>query len=110
VSDTVFEIEKQTFHFFDVSGLKHHRKQWLPYFDKVTAILFVVSLSSYNQNMAEDPTVNRMADAIVVFDQMVNNPLLSAPNVILFLNKKDLYEKKIKTDPLNQYFPDYNGA
>lgn len=30
--------------------------------------------------------------------------------VILFLNKKDLFEEKIKTVPLSGLFPDYQGG
>ena len=52
--------------FYDVSGLKHHRKQWMGYFTDVHAILFVVSLSCYDQMMSEDRNTNRMEDAIKV--------------------------------------------
>ena len=30
--------------------------------------------------------------------------------MILFLNKTDLFSKKIAATPLNKYFPEYNGA
>ncbi|KAJ3335088.1 hypothetical protein HDU91_002371, partial [Kappamyces sp. JEL0680] len=49
ISDTVFKVQSKNIHFIDVSGLKHHRKAWLSYFDDVHSILFVVSLSSYDQ-------------------------------------------------------------
>ncbi|KAJ3256083.1 hypothetical protein HK103_005766 [Boothiomyces macroporosus] len=109
ISCNVFQLDRTRLHMFDVSGLKHHRKQWIPYFDDVAAILYIVSLSSYDQTMVEDPTVNRMVDALVLFDQIVNNPALSKPDIILFFNKKDLYEKKVKKIPINEFFPEYQG-
>ncbi|KAI8901317.1 guanine nucleotide binding protein, alpha subunit [Globomyces pollinis-pini] len=109
ITDTVFIIEKLTFHFYDVSGLKHHRKHWIAYFEDVLTIVFVVSLSSYDQVMVEDMKTNRMNDAIDLFDQMVNHPLLAKPDMMIFYNKKDLFDKKIKQSPLKNYFPDYNG-
>ncbi|KAJ3366570.1 hypothetical protein HDU91_001791 [Kappamyces sp. JEL0680] len=109
VSDTIFTVQKKNVHFIDVSGLKHHRSSWLSYFDDVHSILFVVSLSGYNQNMAEDASVNRMADSLVLFEQMANHTMLKKKDFVLFLNKRDLFEKKIKKIPLSQYFPDYTG-
>jgi hypothetical protein len=97
-------------HFYDVSGLKYHRTQWISYFDQVNCILFVTSLSSYDQVLVEDPTINRMADSIVLFDQMSNHPLLKDATFILFLNKRDIYQKKVKKIPIAKFFPDYKGA
>jgi guanine nucleotide-binding protein G(i) subunit alpha len=109
VSDTVFEVNGSRIHFFDVSGLKHHRKGWISYFDHVHSILFVASLSSYDQNMVEDATINRMSDSLVLFDQMSNHPLLTNIDIILFLNKRDIYSKKVKKVPISKYFPEYQG-
>jgi guanine nucleotide-binding protein G(i) subunit alpha len=109
ISDTVLEVDNLRLHFYDVSGLKHHRKQWIPYFSDVTTILFVVALSSYDQKMAEDETVNRMADAIVLFEQISNHPMLKKPDLMIFFNKRDLYEKKVASSRINEYFPEYTG-
>ncbi len=108
-SDTIFDIHSQKIHFIDVSGLLHHRNTWVSYFDNVHVILFVVALSSYDQNMVEDPSVNRMSDALVLFDQMANHPLLSKKGLILFLNKRDLFTKKVKKSSIQKYFPEYQG-
>lgn len=109
VSDTVIEVDNQMIHFFDVSGLKHHRKQWVSYFEDVLMIVFVVDLSSYDKMMLEDPTVNRMADAMNLFDQIVNHELLKRPDMMLFFNKKDIFEKKVAKSPLSIPFPEYKG-
>ncbi|KAI8894896.1 guanine nucleotide binding protein, alpha subunit [Globomyces pollinis-pini] len=109
ISDTVFEIENLRFHFYDVSGLKHHRKQWISYFEDVMNIVFIVALNSYDQMMIEDPTTNRMVDALQLYDKIVNHPLLVKPDMILFFNKKDLFEKKIVSVPVKDHFSDYDG-
>ena len=109
VSDNVFQLTKNTIHIFDVSGLKHHRKLWLSYFDCVHSVLFVASLSAYDQVLVEDPTINRMSDALVLFEQMVNHSLLAKIDIILFLNKRDIYSKKVKQIPISKFFPEYQG-
>ncbi|KAJ3313424.1 Guanine nucleotide-binding protein G(t) subunit alpha-2 [Boothiomyces sp. JEL0838] len=59
--------------------------------------------------MIEDNTVNRMTDSLVLFEQMVNHPLLESQSFVLFLNKKDLFEKKVKHIPIHINFPEYDG-
>ena len=39
-----------------------------------------------------------------------NNKFFTKTSMILFLNKTDLFSKKIAATPLNKYFPEYNGA
>ncbi|KAI8893554.1 G protein alpha subunit CIG1, partial [Globomyces pollinis-pini] len=96
-------------HFIDVSGLKHHRKKWLQYFDDCLAVVFIVSLASYDQMMLEDSTSNRMKDALDLFEFICNNELLAKSDVIVFLNKFDVFKKKIQKTPIRNFFPDYNG-
>ncbi|KAJ2999254.1 Guanine nucleotide-binding protein alpha-2 subunit, partial [Globomyces sp. JEL0801] len=110
VSETIFEIDKLRLHIYDVSGLRMHRSHWLKYFDEVMTVIFLVALSSYDQVLLEDPTVNRMADAIVLFDQIANHPLLQKLELMLFFNKKDIFEKKVAKSSINQYFPEYQGS
>jgi guanine nucleotide-binding protein subunit alpha len=38
----------------DVGGQRSERKKWLHYFDNVTAVLFVVAISGYDQVLIED--------------------------------------------------------
>src|SRR5690349_18612481 len=52
-----------------------------------TAVLFVVALSEYDQNLAEDEDVNRMQEALKLFGQICNSKHFAATNMVLFLNK-----------------------
>ncbi|KAJ3278204.1 guanine nucleotide-binding protein subunit alpha [Borealophlyctis nickersoniae] len=110
ITETKFQIEKYTYRFFDVGGQRSDRLFWAPYFEgELDAILFIVSLASYDQMLVEDTTINRMLDALVLFETIANNPLLKKVNIILFLNKADLFAKKIKHSNIKRYFPDFDG-
>ena len=110
MNDTEFYIKGQRLHVIDVNGFSQSRSTWLQYFDSITCVLFVASLSSYDQVMMEESDVNRMVDSIVLFQDLANNKQLEDKQFILFLNKKDIYEKKIKTKNIIDYFPGYKGA
>lgn len=53
---------------------------------------------------------NRMEESLKLFESIVNNRWFIETSVILFLNKKDLFEEKITTSPLTICFPDYSGT
>ncbi|KAI8927425.1 guanine nucleotide binding protein, alpha subunit [Entophlyctis helioformis] len=109
IYETVIRIQSTLYHFFDVAGQQRYRKQWIPYFDTVHNILFLISLASYDQVLAEDLSVNRMHDALTLFGQICNHELLKSIPITLFMNKKDLFEKKLATSDVKRYFPDYNN-
>ncbi|KAI8927419.1 guanine nucleotide binding protein, alpha subunit [Entophlyctis helioformis] len=112
ISETSITLNKDmhtSARFVDVSGIKFDRKHWLPYFDNANTIIFVVSLSSFDQMLVEDPSINRMTDALELFDHICNHPLLDKVDTIVFLNKKDLFKKKLKTRKIADYFPVYKG-
>ncbi|KAJ1332456.1 hypothetical protein BSLG_008758 [Batrachochytrium salamandrivorans] len=109
ITESEYKIDNINFHFYDVGGQLKHRKQWVPYFDHVHTVIFVVSLACYDQMLAEDETINRMHDALGLFEEVCNNPLLRKIPVTLFLNKKDLFETKIHISPIGNYFPDFSA-
>ena len=62
------------------------------------------------QVLYEDETTNRMHESTRLFDSIANNKWFVDTSIILFLNKKDLFEEKIKKSPLTIAFPEYTGA
>ena len=50
-----------------------------------------------------------MIESLKLFDSIVNNEWFTDTSVILFLNKKDLFEEKIPVSPLTICFPEYAG-
>ena len=61
------------FSVYDVGGQQGERKKWIQVFDSVTAILFVVDCSSFDQTLREDPSKNRLLEALENFEQVWNN-------------------------------------
>ena len=95
---------------FDVGGQRSERKKWIHCFEGVTAIIFCVALSAYDLMLAEDEECNRMRESMKLFESICNNKWFIETSIILFLNKKDLFEEKIGKSPLTICFPEYTGA
>jgi len=111
VIEQKFEMKKNMFHVFDVGGQKSERKKWIHCFEMVTAVIFVASLSCYDEVMFEDEEKNSMSDSIELFGSICNNEYFKETAMILFLNKKDLFAEKIKTVSITECpeFAHYNG-
>ena len=99
---------------FDVGGQRNERKKWIHCFDDVTAVIYVVSLSGYDQVCFEDATQNRLVESLDLFADTRNNKWFKNTPFILFLNKVDLFEKKIADIDLRnmekKWFLNYNGG
>ena len=108
VIESKFSILGSNFHIFDVGGQQSERKKWIHCFENVTAVIFVASLSCYDELMFEDDQVNCMIDSLDLFKEICNLQWFVTTPIILFLNKKDLFEKKIHIIPLSVCFTDYN--
>lgn len=91
-----YVIDGVDFEMYDVGGQRNERKKWIHCFDDVTAVIFVAALSEYDQALFEDASTNRMVEAVDLFGEICNNKFFDTSAMILFLNKKDLYEEKIK--------------
>ena len=50
-----------------------------------------------------------MIESMKLFDSICNNKWFLNTSIILFLNKKDLFEEKIRRSPLTLCFPEYTG-
>lgn len=104
-----FSFKNLNFKLFDVGGQRSERKKWIHCFEDVTAIIFCVAMSEYDQVLHEDETTNRMQESLKLFDSICNNKWFLDTSIILFLNKKDLFEEKIKRSQLTICFPEYTG-
>jgi len=73
-------------------------------------LFFCASLNGYDQVLREDRTQNRMHEAILLFDEVANSNCFHKNDIILFLNKEDLFLEKIKIVPLDTCFNNYQGG
>eukprot|EP01114_Cavostelium_apophysatum_P009020 TRINITY_DN22095_c0_g1_i1.p1 TRINITY_DN22095_c0_g1~~TRINITY_DN22095_c0_g1_i1.p1 ORF type:complete len:417 (-),score=117.01 TRINITY_DN22095_c0_g1_i1:25-1275(-) len=109
INEIEFNIGKYRFAMMDVGGQRSERRKWIHCFENVTAIIFCAALSEYDQKLYEDGTTNRMLEALKLFSDITNSRWFNDTPIILFLNKKDLFDKKILKVPLSVCFPEYTG-
>lgn len=111
INEFVIPINNIPFLFVDVGGQKSQRRKWIPCFNSVTSILFMVSSSEFDQVLEEDHKINRLEDSSAIFRTIVNMREFASASIILFLNKYDLLKKKVanpETD-IRWYFPQFKG-
>ncbi|CAG8082616.1 unnamed protein product [Penicillium salamii] len=91
-------------------------------------MIFVAAISGYDQRTAEDPNAvrliglqdcdnealtqsqNQMHEAFILFDWLVNGEHFKHTPIILFLNKIDVFKKKLAVSPLSRYYADFTGS
>lgn len=110
IIESNFHVDKRIFKFYDVGGQRGERKKWIHCFESVRAILFIASLSEYDQVLEEDMTKNRMEESLNLFNSIVNLSWFAETPIILFLNKEDIFMKKIEKIDMGIYFQEYTGG
>ncbi|KIK70151.1 hypothetical protein GYMLUDRAFT_151735 [Collybiopsis luxurians FD-317 M1] len=81
---------------YDFNGSRSHRAAWAQFFDDVTVIIFLAPISAFNQALAEDENVNRLADSMKLWRMICTNKLLASVDLILLLNKIDILDAQLK--------------
>jgi len=110
IVENEFVIDKNRFKLVDVGGQRNERKKWIHCFENVTCVLYVVDISGYDGMLFEDETVNRVEESLNLFENLCNSKWFRDTSFILFLNKSDLFQEKVKKVPLTVCFPDYTGG
>ncbi|KZT64352.1 G-alpha-domain-containing protein [Daedalea quercina L-15889] len=95
---------------YDVGGARSSRHAWYPYFDDINALIFLAPISCFDERLAEDRRVNRLQDSLQIWKAVCSSMLLAKVQLILFLNKCDLLEKKIQRGvQVSQYVTSYGN-
>lgn len=110
IEEAEFKFLDMNFRMVDVGGQRSERRKWIHCFQDVNAILFCASLNEYDQTLREDQKTNRMIESLNLFQEVSASRWFKNTHIILFLNKLDLFEKKILNVPLQKYFPNYSGG
>jgi len=92
----------------DVGGQRGERRRWIHCFEGVDAVMFIISLSDYNQTLWEDETTNRMLEAEKLFGEMLNNVFFRETPFIVFFNKLDLFKEKFRKVSLAEAYKEYS--
>ncbi|KAI8913254.1 guanine nucleotide binding protein, alpha subunit [Gorgonomyces haynaldii] len=110
ITETIFNIDNQFWHFVDVSGQRDKRQKWAAYFDRdISGIVYVFSCVAYNQTLEEAPDQNRILDALQLYESLLEHPLLKPSSIIILMNKTDLLKDRIAKYQIKDYLPHYTG-
>ncbi|KAI9277057.1 heterotrimeric G-protein alpha subunit (G-alpha, GPA2) [Phascolomyces articulosus] len=133
IVETTFRNGPIIYRMCDVGGQRSERKKWIHCFENVASVLFVVAISGYDCCLVEDRDSNQvrymgengkktrgwhwikkkrtkqMYEALMLFDSICNSKWFTNTSMILFLNKVDVFKRKLRFSPIKAYFPDYTG-
>jgi len=110
IIETSFNIQGKKFTIVDVGGQRSERKKWMHCFEDVTGVLFCVGISAFDQTLFEDNVTNRLHEALKLFHEICKSKWFSNTVMILFLNKDDLFRKKLEAGKsIKVAFDDYDG-
>jgi len=104
-----FRVRNMRFEVVDVGGQRSERKKWIHCFECINSLIFVVAISEFDQKTFEDQTTNRIDEAHQLFLETVKSEWFVDTSIVLFLNKKDLFDEKIKYLSLKKYCPGFIG-
>ena len=71
ISETLFEKEGITYRIIDVGEQKSSRRKWMDVFNGIDVLLFVASMSGYDQFSAENSIRVSLAIYITIGSQLV---------------------------------------
>ncbi|XP_043079251.1 guanine nucleotide-binding protein subunit alpha-11-like isoform X2 [Puntigrus tetrazona] len=109
ITDHCFSLEKITLRIVDVGGQRGQRRKWIHCFENVMSLIFLASLSEYDQLLEENNKDNRMEESLSLFYTTIHSTWFVNSSIILFLNKTDILAEKIQFSDLKTYFPQFNG-
>ncbi|XP_049321749.1 guanine nucleotide-binding protein subunit alpha-11-like [Astyanax mexicanus] len=109
INDHSFVVENITLRIVDVGGQKSERRKWIHCFENVTSLIYLASLSEYDQVLEENNRDNRMQESLTLFYTTIHSNWFANASIILFLNKMDILAEKIKKSDLNLYFASFRG-
>jgi guanine nucleotide-binding protein G(i) subunit alpha len=95
-----FTVEGVQYSLFDAGGQRAERRKWIHHFDDVTALIYMASLTDYDEVLYEDASKNRLQESLEVFEDLQRS---HEWQTLLFLNKLDLFKDKYtnRQIPLN---------
>eukprot|EP00124_Ichthyophonus_hoferi_P000093 Ihof_evm13s3 gene=Ihof_evmTU13s3 len=107
IIETQFMFRDSRYRMLDVGGQRSERKKWIHCFENVDAIVFCAPLGDYDMPIDNDRTMNRLYEALKMFDSICNSKWFLHTSIILFLNKTDTFKEKLDKTPLSFCLPLY---
>ncbi|KER20678.1 hypothetical protein T265_10834 [Opisthorchis viverrini] len=98
--------------FVDVGGQTKERRKWCHCFSDVTSILFLVACSHYDEHYQDKVTKefrNKLREAMIVFEGLINHAAFRRVSIIIFFNKTDILKEKVSSrlSNIRDEFPNF---
>jgi len=96
----------------DVGGQIHERTTWYEEYTDCSGVIFVMGLSDFDQQSQDKRKTNKFVeDGINLMLEVAKVETLQGVPLIIMLNKKDLFEEKVKVSETGicATFPEYAG-
>ena len=90
-----------------IGGQRAERRKWLHVFSGIDVVIYVMSLSAYDQVLFEDHTTRCWDETLSLFEKTASNKSFKETDFIVFLNKDDIFQNKIQQISFNVYNPDF---
>ena len=103
----VIDINGLPFRFVDAEWARIQRKKWFHTFENMTALLFLVSSSAFDEVIPKDGLTNKWVEGVRMFDTIVRSRIISTKLIIVLFTKVDLLREKIKLTNIKDYFIDF---
>ena len=109
-----FELSGIVYRIVDVGGQRPERRKWMFCFEGVTSVIFLAALSEYTrlaeeEEGNEDQELNALVESQILLALIMRSKYLTRSSFILFLNKSDIFEERIRRYNLCDYIPSYMG-
>lgn len=90
---------------YDVGGRRPARKTWVHAQERTDLVIFTVDIGCYDQQFSGDSSVNRMQEAIALWDSVVHSRWFIKSEFLLCFTKQAKFAAKLKDSPLATHFP-----
>jgi guanine nucleotide-binding protein G(i) subunit alpha len=86
ILEAEFKRDELVYHFQDVGGQRSERKKWKQSFGNTDALIFIISVSEFDQLCYEDNETNRMIESLELFESTINSVEFLNKPIFVFFN------------------------
>lgn len=99
LTECMFVANKTKYKLIDVGGQQNERRKWKwmqMMENEIKVVVVVTAISEFDQVMYENANTNRLIDSLELWRTICDNKSLAKAQLMLFLNKDDLFRQKIE--------------
>eukprot|EP01084_Bolivina_argentea_P171535 297188_1 len=107
-----YTVKDVQFKIFDISTHmpRSSSLNWLYCYEDLSCVIVVIGLNNYCKLVWEDERENVLTESFEMFEHICNTMYFRKTDIVLFLNKKDLFRESLRITPLTYLFDEkYKG-